>query len=133
MQNSVEIEKSMLVESPQSEQKFRKEPDFMPAESSSSFLNYLDCSIELLNSIESITQCIKIEQGEQLFNNIVSRRFARVLLEIRLRLSHTVGSLIKFATSAFASITLLFGLSNSRISEILTAYFGTSLSRIPTC
>ncbi len=114
--------------------KFRKKPELSPDELLSEVLKH----IQILEEIHGIKiqepKLVSTEpKAKRFFDNIVSKRLARTLAEIRLRLRHSIGSLISFATSAFASITLLFGLSNSRISEILTAYFGTSLSRIPTC
>lgn len=74
----------------------------------------------------------KCNKTERFFDNIISRQFAARILEMRHRLSGTLGSLISFASSSLASLSLLFGLCNSRASYILSAFFGSSLSRIPT-
>jgi hypothetical protein len=138
MQISADTFISEEKKTPQLKRKFRKEPE------SISFEELQKELAEVLKHIQFIEETFGKEpfkpqlvstkpKAKRFFDNIVSKRLARTLLEIRLRLSHSIGSLISFSRSTFAAISLLFGLSNSRVSEILTAYFGTSLSRIPTC
>jgi len=134
MQVLTEIVPSIVDITPRKKRKFRKEPELSLDAALSEVLKQIQFIEETFGREPFKLQLVSTKpKGERFFDNIVSKRLARTLLEIRLRLIHSIGSLISFSRSAFAAISLLFGLSNSRVSEILTAYFGTSLSRIPTC
>jgi hypothetical protein len=56
----------------------------------------------------------------------------RTLIQLLKRfLSQAVSILLHLSDLLFSKITLLFGLSSSQSSTLFSAFFGTSLSRIP--
>lgn len=60
------------------------------------------------------------------------KRIKALLCEMRLRMLKPIGSIKRLRHLLFSHVSLLFGLCSSQSSLIINAFFGNSLSRIPT-
>jgi hypothetical protein len=60
------------------------------------------------------------------------RRLKALLREMRVRVLKPIGSIKRLRRLLFSHISLLFGLCSSQSSLILNAFYGNSLSRIPS-
>lgn len=61
-----------------------------------------------------------------------ARRLKALLREMRLYILKPIGSVKRLRRLLFSHISLLFGLCSSQSSLILNAFYGNSLSRIPS-
>ena len=68
----------------------------------------------------------------RIFNFDIDKRFKAILRHMQLQLYQKMCSVKIHAYSLIRTISLLFGLCSSQSSTIFSAYFGTSLSRIPS-
>ena len=66
------------------------------------------------------------------FEFIFSKKINAILREMIIRMYNNVSAVKSHAYCLFSIITLLFGLCSSQSSIIFSAFFGTSLSRIPS-
>lgn len=60
------------------------------------------------------------------------RRLKALLREMRVRVLKPIGSIKTLRRLLFSHVSLLFGLCSSQSSLILNAFYGNSLSRIPS-
>lgn len=60
------------------------------------------------------------------------KRIKALLREMRVRILKPIGSIKRWRQLLFSHISLLFGLCSSQSSLILNAFYGNSLSRIPS-
>ena len=65
------------------------------------------------------------------FYTIIAGWMRTLIHQLKKLLSQTVSTMLHLTEVLFSQISLLFGLSSSQSSTIFSAYFGTSLSRIP--
>jgi len=63
---------------------------------------------------------------------ILTKKFITTLREMTIRMYNNICAVKSHAYNLFSYISLLFGLCSSQSSIIFSAFFGTSLSRIPT-
>lgn len=61
-----------------------------------------------------------------------TKRIKALLREMRVRMLKPIGSVKRLKRILFSHISLLFGMCSSQSSLILNAFYGSSLSRIPT-
>lgn len=61
-----------------------------------------------------------------------AKRIKALLREMRVRMLKPIGSVKRLKRILFSHISLLFGMCSSQSSLILNAFYGNSLSRIPT-
>lgn len=61
-----------------------------------------------------------------------AKRIKALLREMRVRMLKPIGSVKRLKRILFSHISLLFGMCSSQSSLIISAFFGNSLSRIPS-
>jgi len=89
-------------------------------------------SLNLLSFEEICYSKLCIREDFDYSEYILTKRFETILREMKIRMYNNVCTVKSHAFCHFSIITLLFGLCSSQSSIIFRAFFGTSLSRIPS-
>jgi len=100
-----------------------------------SFMEVLRKKIASLNSlsVEDIyyfASCVRADLDYSEF--LLTNKIKAILRQMTIRMYNNVCTVKSHAFCHFSIITLLFGLCSSQSSIIFSAFYGTSLSRIPS-
>ncbi len=88
-------------------------------------------SREIYYTEEELVSYWQPQERALYFKNIITGWLKALIEQLKILLSHSVNVLLCLTDSLFSQISLLFGLCSSQSSTIFSAFFGTSLSRVP--
>jgi hypothetical protein len=100
-------------------------------------LSYFD-GIDLANFVPRDFEDISVRKilwGDYIYSiavDIAANQIKALLREMRAHMLKPIGAIKRLRRLLFSHISLLFGLCSSQSSLIINAFFGNSLSRIPT-
>jgi hypothetical protein len=99
-----------------------------------SYFDGVDLANFVLSDFEDIS-AREILWGDYIYTlavDIEAKHIKAILREMRVRMLKPIGSIKKLRRILFSHISLLFGMCSSQSSLILNAFYGNSLSRIPS-